>query len=107
VRGLVEVLAMAFAEALLYEDPVRLPAADDAQNAGHLEQVRVVPTKIGSMPTVDVVLGATHEPGAYRIQVNVSHELEKIAVAIADDGPVASLKEMPDLRVRPVEGLRV
>jgi len=59
------------------------------------------------MPTITVLLRASHQLGSHRIEMNIAHQLQKIFIFLADNRLVSPLKKMSHLVVNPIEVLSV
>jgi hypothetical protein len=68
-----------------------------------IDQSSRVFAQVLSMSTPRPFSWPLHHAGSDRIEMNITHQLQKIALAVADDRFVAPLKQMPLVSVGPVK----
>jgi hypothetical protein len=50
----------------------------------------------------ELLFRATDQPGPHRIQMQIPHQFQQIALLVTEDGPMARLKDVTLLAVVPV-----
>ena len=50
-----------------------------------------------------IIFGAVNQASPYRIQMDVTNQLEKIGIPVTKNGSIASLKDMPYPIISPVK----
>jgi hypothetical protein len=107
IQCVVEAVLVARAQARLDEPLVGGPPAEHAQHRPSIDEPRRIASQIRSMAAVRVGLRPLDESSAHRVQVDVADQGDQVLVGVADNRLVATLKEMTDLAVNPVEPLGV
>src|SRR6266542_1875670 len=99
-------------EGLAHQSPILTdrfppPPAKHRKHANYIQPLGAATSTVGPIARPRVVLRPLNHPGPNRIFMDVPNQSQKVPIPLHEEGLVATLEQVPDSPMPPVEPLRV